>query len=426
MVAPFPHGRIRFHGVPEIASIASYSYNRFNQLTAQTVNGQNCAYAYNADGIRTAKAVGSTVTSYYLDGGNVVGEKVGTSTTTTYLRGLNLISKTKNSTTQYYLHNAHGDVVNLTNTSGNSTKAYSYDAFGNEKNQVASDANPFRYCGEYLDNETNEYYLRARYYDPAVGRFSQADTHWNPSNMIYGDNPQQIGEYKDALGLSRYAYAPQVAAITQAGNLYVYCIENPIVYIDSQAESIIIACILIGAATGAIIGGFAGAHVSKYKLGYVDGKWVLVGVAAGGLIGGLAGWGVGEAIAAIGATATIGSSGTLGSIIYETWQQAEESLRELIGSVTTYADRIFDTHLGRRIVDAYNVDEGIIAEAKYGYKSLTPFIQQQIDKDVYLLESGIVTEVQWHFYLSSQTGAGGPSAPLLEELLLHGINVIFH
>jgi len=81
------------------------------------VNGQNCAYAYNADGIRSAKAVGSTVTSYYLDGGNVVGEKVGTSTTTTYLRGINLISKTKSSTTQYYLHNAHGDVVNLTNTS---------------------------------------------------------------------------------------------------------------------------------------------------------------------------------------------------------------------------------------------------------------------------------------------------------------------
>ena len=220
-----------------LASIASYSYNRFNQLTAQTVNGQNCAYAYNAEGIRTAKAVGSTVTSYYLDGGNVVGEKVGTSTTT-YLRGINLISKTKSSTTQYYLHNAHGDVVNLTNASGNSTKAYDYDAFGNEKNQVASDVNPFRYCGEYLDKETNEHYLRARYYDPSVGRFSQADTHWNPSNMIYGDTPQQIGEYKDALGLSRYAYLPQVAAVSQAGNLYVYCINNPILHFDKTGKQI--------------------------------------------------------------------------------------------------------------------------------------------------------------------------------------------
>ena len=65
-------------------------------------------------------------------------------------------------------------MVNLTNTSGNSTKTYSYDAFGNEKNQVASEANPFRYCGEYLDKETNEYYLRARYYDPSMGRFINA------------------------------------------------------------------------------------------------------------------------------------------------------------------------------------------------------------------------------------------------------------
>ena len=215
----------------EIAAIASYSYNSFNQLTAQTINGQSCTCTYNAEGIRTAKAVGTTTTDYYLDGGNVVGEKTGTGITT-YLRGGNLLSMTSGSTTQYYLHNAHGDVVNLTNTSGNSTKAYAYDAFGNEKNQASSDANPFRYCGEYLDKETNEYYLRARYYDPSVGRFSQADTHWNPSNMIYGDKPQQIGEYQDALGLSRYVYAPQAAAISQACNLYVYCGNNPLMFVD--------------------------------------------------------------------------------------------------------------------------------------------------------------------------------------------------
>ena len=146
---------------------------------------------------------------------------------------------TSGSTTQYYLHNAHGDVVNLTNASGNSTKAYSYDAFGNEKNQVASDANPFRYCGEYLDKETNEYYLRARYYDSSLGRFSQADTHWNPGNMIYGDTPQQIGEYRDALGLNRYAYAPQHDTISQAGNLYVYCFGNPIVFVDRSGKKAI-------------------------------------------------------------------------------------------------------------------------------------------------------------------------------------------
>ena len=79
---------------------------------------------------------------------------------------------------------------------------------------------------------TNEYYLRARYCDSSLSRFSQADTHWNPGNMIYGDTPQQIGEYRDALGLNRYVYAPQHTAISQAGNLYVYCLGNPIYLID--------------------------------------------------------------------------------------------------------------------------------------------------------------------------------------------------
>ena len=60
---------------------------------------------------------------------------------------------------------------------GTQTKTYDYDAFGNEKDRVGADPNPFRYCGEYFDVESGAYYLRARYYDPSIGRFTQEDTH---------------------------------------------------------------------------------------------------------------------------------------------------------------------------------------------------------------------------------------------------------
>lgn len=50
--------------------------------------------------------------------------------------------------------------------------------------------------------------------------------------MIYGDEPQQIGEYEDPLGTSRYVYAPQITAIMQAGNLYGYGLQNPVKYFD--------------------------------------------------------------------------------------------------------------------------------------------------------------------------------------------------
>ena len=143
-----------------------------------------------------------------------------------YLRGANLISRTTN-TTEYYTFNAHGDVVGLVNVAGTQTKTYDYDAFGNEKDCVGSDPNPFRYCGEYFDVESGAYYLRARYYDPGIGRFTQEDTHWNAANMIYGDEPQQIDAYDTSI------YQPSTSAMRESTQLYVYCSNNAISFVDS-------------------------------------------------------------------------------------------------------------------------------------------------------------------------------------------------
>ena len=95
--------------------------------------------------------------------------------TTAYVRGLSLVAAVRDGTRTYYHYNAHGDVVQLTNSSGTVTKNYTYDAFGVEQDASDSDANPFRYCGEQYDSETGNYYLRARYYSPEVGRFTQED-----------------------------------------------------------------------------------------------------------------------------------------------------------------------------------------------------------------------------------------------------------
>ena len=72
----------------------------------------------------------------------------------------------------------------------------------NETHPNYSDPNPFRYCGEYFDKETGTIYLRARYYNPVVGRFITED-----SNR---------GKDKDPLSL----------------NLYTYVYNNPINYFD--------------------------------------------------------------------------------------------------------------------------------------------------------------------------------------------------
>ena len=168
-----------------------------------------------------------------------------------YLRGANLISQEIGGNSFYYLFNAHGDAIQQIDQNGDATPKYKYDAFGNDirttqsGGSVSTDSNPFRYAGEYFDLSSGTYYLRARHYSPQTGRFTSPDTHWNPSNMIYGDNPEKWneraaqGKGKDALGLNQYTYKPDIQAIMQSNNLYVYCINNPIMFYDPSGNDII-------------------------------------------------------------------------------------------------------------------------------------------------------------------------------------------
>jgi RHS repeat-associated protein len=75
----------------------------------------------------------------------------------------------------YYIYNGHGDVIQILDTAGNIVNAYEYDTWGNFTNKNESIHNPFTYFGQTYDETTGLYYLRARYYDPKTGRFTQED-----------------------------------------------------------------------------------------------------------------------------------------------------------------------------------------------------------------------------------------------------------
>ena len=201
-----------------------YKYNEFNEMTSFESNKESkWEYAYLPNGLRYRKNNASNFDRYVWDrNGNIIAEMNGEGNLTSkYVRGNKLISKNGN---EYFGYDGHGSVVNISNESGKSIKSYDYDAFGVELNKDANDTNLFRYCGEQYDNETDSIYLRARYYSPSVGRFTTEDTYWNGSNRIYGDK-----EYKD--GEIKY---PDITASLQAENLYVYCMGNPIKYIDKN------------------------------------------------------------------------------------------------------------------------------------------------------------------------------------------------
>ena len=181
-------------GEPEYGAEATseyaelYRYNLFGQLTEMQHGNIAATYTYNAAGLRTSKTVNGVTTQHMLDGANVVADVMG-GQTTTYARGLGLISMRVSGNRSYYVTDLHGDVRALTDANGNVTENYSYDAFGNETGTSSSSVNPFRYCGEYQDLSSGLIYLRGRYYDPSVGRFTQEDPIKDGNNWyVYAAN----------------------------------------------------------------------------------------------------------------------------------------------------------------------------------------------------------------------------------------------
>jgi RHS repeat-associated protein len=186
-------------------------FDGFNRLVQVQNDEGTGVYLYKSDGLRLSKTVNDELTTHVYDGSNVVLEYGAVNDV--YLRGINLI---KSNVQGYYLFNAHGDVVQRADGGGIVTKAYVYDAFGVESGLDENDTNPFRYCAEYFDQETGSIYLRARYYDPSVGGFMSEDEYWKTHSIYEGNNNLM----------------PSIGAILQKANLYAYCVNNPISFID--------------------------------------------------------------------------------------------------------------------------------------------------------------------------------------------------
>ena len=145
-------------------------------------------YKYNNEGIRIRKQTSTEIHEYILDGTNIVKEIVTDicncpKYTNEYLYDLDgtVCGLKHNGTAYYFYKNLQGDVVAITNASGETVARYTYDAWG--KCTIVSDnsgvgiasINPFRYRSYYYDAETALYYLQSRYYNPEVGRFINAD-----------------------------------------------------------------------------------------------------------------------------------------------------------------------------------------------------------------------------------------------------------
>lgn len=121
-----------------------------------------------------------------------------------------VVGFTYGNNTYIYRKDVQGNIIAILNSSGVVVVKYEYDAWGNHGIEVLdstcetlANLNPFRYRSYYYDTETELYFLKTRYYDPEIGRFMSID------------------------GI-RYLSQKTINGL----NLYGYCGNNPVMYVD--------------------------------------------------------------------------------------------------------------------------------------------------------------------------------------------------
>ena len=199
----------------------SFTWKNGRQLATAAKGTYVLSYDYNDEGIRTSKTVNGVEHTYYLSGSQIVAEEWG-SNLCVYLYDadgspIGMQYRTTSMAkgdfyTFWFEKNLQGDIVAVYNESGTKVYTYQYDAWGNCTATPVSSIganiyaqyNPFRYRGYYYDSELGMYYLQSRYYDPAVGRF------------INADNIEYLGAGSNLTGY----------------NLFAYCGNNPVTGYD--------------------------------------------------------------------------------------------------------------------------------------------------------------------------------------------------
>ena len=170
----------------------------------KTLDGKEQENSYDGEGLRVGLTENGKRTTFLYHNGEILTEFDGESAPIKrYLRGIGLSHvQTQDSEAYHAYHqDEQGSTAFITGQGRETENIYQYDAFGNLLEKREDVSNRILYTGQQYDQETGQYYLRARYYNPVVGRFLQEDTY-------RGD------------GL----------------NLYAYCANNPVVYYDPSGH----------------------------------------------------------------------------------------------------------------------------------------------------------------------------------------------
>jgi RHS repeat-associated protein len=153
-------------------------YDIENRLVEMQENGTTYAtFAYNGDGARVRSTINGVTTLY---AGLIEYElgMLGGTLTKYYDAGGQRIAVRNGATLNFLLNDHLGSTSVTLNKLGTETGELRYSAWGETRYTSGTTPTDRQYMGQINDGDTGLYYYNARYYDPALHKFIQAQKMW--------------------------------------------------------------------------------------------------------------------------------------------------------------------------------------------------------------------------------------------------------
>jgi RHS repeat-associated protein len=175
----------------------SFGYNSLDLLTTLSAPGNSESFAYDALNARVGRTRNGTTTKHLWNPvGSLPNLSVDLDAADTpqrfYIYGNGLIGQIDASNVVHYNHfDLTGNTLALTDSSGAISDRYAYTPFGDTTSQGTT-VNPFKFNGRFgvTDDGNGLVHMRARYYQPGVGRFLSLDSQFSGLN-----DPSRINRY---------------------------------------------------------------------------------------------------------------------------------------------------------------------------------------------------------------------------------------
>jgi RHS repeat-associated protein len=250
-----PNGALSSDGV------TSYTWGPRNQLVG-TSGAVSSSFQYDGYGRRTAKTSAAGSIAFLYDGLTQVQQIRSGGPNTNFLTGSRIdeyFERTGPSVATY-LVDALGSSIALSDAAGAIQTHYTYDPFGDTTVTGPETMNTVAFTGRDFEVDSSQYYYRARYYDPGLGRFLSEDPFgfkggYNLHSYVNNDPVNSI----DPLGLVAWTCRFLVATANNyagpgAGAFLANCTSECVAGERVRAK---LAGSIVGSSVGLLLGGFA-------------------------------------------------------------------------------------------------------------------------------------------------------------------------